>query len=140
MLWIKGFKDNPKELKLVWLAIFCLYFGFGVYSAVYYNFLTEVIKIRPEQLGYVEALRELPGFLCVFVTALAVRLAAPVLGSISLLLMSIEMYAYSSITGLPSLMLWSFIWSMGFHVWYPIQPALVLKMSKDGQEGKSLGD
>jgi predicted MFS family arabinose efflux permease len=128
-----------RDLRLLWLAVFTFMFGFGIYSSVFFNFATEVIKIQPQQLGIVEAVRETPGFLCVLATALTMRIAEPLLGSMTLILVSLGMGAYAWVNGVPSLLVCSFVWSVGLHTWMPLQSSLVLDLAGDGAKGKRLG-
>lgn len=127
------------DLKLFWAVVFCLMYGFGVYSATFFNFVTEVIRIRPEQLGVLEAVRETPGFLCVIVTAITMRIAEPLLGSVALFLVAVGMGAYATVHGVPGLIVWSFIWSVGLHTWMPLSSSIVLTLAKEGDKGKRLG-
>ena len=128
-----------RDLKCLWLAVFSLGFGFGIYNASFFNFATEIIKIQPEQLGRVEAIRELPGFLCVFVAALTMRISEPLLSALAFFLMAIGLSAISTVQSVPSLMLWSFVWSTGIHVWMPLQSSITLHMAEEGSKGKRLG-
>ncbi|MCE5198978.1 MAG: MFS transporter [Armatimonadota bacterium] len=129
-----------RDLKLLWTAVFCMMYGFGIYSAIFYNFATETLSIQPNQLGPVEAVREFPGILCFLLAALTMRVAEPMLGSIMLFAMSGGMAAYAWVHGIPSLMAFSFVWSVGFHAWMPLQSSLVLRFSGEGNnKGKRLG-
>lgn len=129
----------PSELKRLWTAIFFLFLGFGMYSACAANFATEVIKIWPMGIGYLEAVRELPGFLCVFVAALTMRIAEPVLGAIAITLTAGGVAAYAGVHGVPSLLVWSFVWSVGMHTWMPISSSLTLNLAEDEYKGKRMG-
>ena len=137
--FIKRMRSLDGDLRYLWIAVFCLMVGFGIYSATFYNFATEILHIKPIQLGYVEAVREAPGLLCVLFAAITMSIAEPVVASVSLSLMAVGMCAYAAITGIHSLLLWSFVWSIGFHVWMPVQSSLVLNLSKEGNKGKKLG-
>lgn len=128
-----------RDLKLLWLAVFFLGIGFGIYNASFFNFITELIKIQPEQLGKVEAVRELAGFLCVFVAALTMRIAEPLLCALAFFLMAIGLAAISTVNTIPSLMLWSFVWSTGIHVWTPLQSSITMDLTEAGAKGKRLG-
>ena len=139
MSLLARFKSVERDLKLVWFALACLMYGFGVYSACFFNFATEVLRIEPEALGMVEAIRETPGFLCVAVAALTMRIVEPVLGSIAFCLMVVGMGAYAWVGNVHSLMLWSFVWSIGLHTWMPLQSSIVLNLAREGQKGKRLG-
>lgn len=133
--------SNPpnRDLKILWLAVFCLMFGFGIYSSTFFNFATEVLKVGPKAIGWIEAVRETPGFLCVLAAALTMRIAEPLLGSITMLLMAVGFSAYAWVDGIPSLMLWSFVWSVGMHTWMPIQSSLALHLADESSKGKRLG-
>lgn len=132
-------RASDRDLKLLWLAVFCLMFGFGIYSSTFFNFATEALKIGPKQIGWVEAVRETPGFLCVLAAALTMRVAEPLLGSVTMLLMAVGLGAYAWVDGIHSLMLWSFVWSVGLHTWMPIQSSLAMHLADAKSKGKRLG-
>jgi MFS family permease len=113
--------------------------GFGVYNTVIFNFMTETLHIRPESLGIVEAVRESPGLLCFLLAGLTMRIAEPMLGSIALLLMSAGMVAYVGVDNVTSLMICSFVWSVGLHTWMPLQSSIVLGLAGKTERGKRLG-
>jgi hypothetical protein len=52
---ITRLKSIERDLKLLWFALLCLMYGFGVYSATFFNFATEILKIKPHEIGVVEA-------------------------------------------------------------------------------------
>lgn len=128
-----------RDLRLLWTAVFCLGFGFGIYNTTFFPFITEFIRIDPRQLGWLEATRELPGFLCVVIAAITMRVAEPLLSALSFFLMAIGLTAIASTSGVHSLMLWSFVWSLGMHVWMPLQSSLAMHLAKDGEKGTTLG-
>lgn len=132
-------QPTSRDLKRLWIAVFFLFLGFGAYSACSPNFATDIIKIKPMEIGLVEAVRELPGFLCVFVAALTMTVAEPVLGAIAFTLMAIGVGAYATVIGVPALLAWSFVWSVGMHAWMPISSSLTLNLSDAGSKGKRMG-
>lgn len=127
------------DLKRLWTAVFFLFIGFGMYSACAPNFATDIIKIKPMGIGEVEAVRELPGFLCVFVAALTMRIVEPILGAIAVTLMAVGVGAYATVQGVPSLLVWSFVWSVGMHAWMPISSSMTLNLSDKDSKGKRMG-
>lgn len=129
----------PKDLKLLWVAAFSLYVGFGIYSACAPNFATEILHIKPMQIGFLEAVRELPGFLCVGIAALTMSIAEPIVGAVAVLLTAGGIGAYAIINGVPSLLVYSFIWSTGLHTWMPLSSSLTLNLAKDDDKGARLG-
>lgn len=139
MNWYKELKSSPKNLKLVLLASFLVMFGFGIYNATYYNFITDVIKIDPENLGRLEAIRELPGLLMIFFSLLTSKFPDRTTGAISSLIACVGFAAYMQVSGIQGLILWTFIWSVGMHIWFPLQSALIMSFAPKGNHGKYAG-
>jgi predicted MFS family arabinose efflux permease len=139
--WIRV-RGVERDLKYTWAAVFILFYGFGLYNACFYNYATDPaghLHITPVQLGHVEAVRELPGFLCVLVAAITMSVAEPLLASMAFFLMAVGLAAYAGITNVSQLMVWSFVWSLGLHTWFPLQSSLSLHLSNPGHEGRRLG-
>ena len=128
-----------RDLKRLWAAVFFLFLGFGIYAACSANFATEIIKIWPMGIGILEAVREVPGFLCVFVAALTMRIVEPILGSLAFTLIAGGVGAYATVHGVPSLLVWSFVWSVGLHTWMPISSSLTLNLAGEHDKGKRMG-
>lgn len=139
MNYFTRFKAVDRDLRLLWLSVFCLMFGMGVYSASFFNFVTETFHVTAKQMGWCEFFREMPGFLCVFVAALTMRVAEPLLGTIAMLVTSIGISAYAGVSSMPSLIAWSFVWSMGLHAWMPLSSSITMNLAKSGAKGARLG-
>jgi MFS family permease len=132
--------DWGRNLILLALAAFFIGFGFdGMYMSIYTNFVNDDIGINPAQLGVVESIRESPGFLSAFIAALTMQIPSPVLGGLTLLIMAIGIGVFSQIHTVPHLIFWATFWSIGFHCWAPLQPAMILSFTKDEGKGKRLG-
>ena len=136
---MKLFLTAPKNLRLTVTASFVVMCAFGIYNATYYNFITDVIRIDPGDLGRLEAFRELPGLLMVFFGILTSRLADRTTGILAALVAAVGFGAYTQIHGVPSLILWTFVWSVGMHVWFPLQTSLILSFAPKGEEGRYTG-
>ena len=108
-----------RDFLLLAVAVFCLNVGFGIYFATFNNFIVERIGIRPEELGFMEAVREVPGLLNAGFNALVAFAPAPLIGGLSLMLMGLGMGFYSRVKTLPWLVASSVTWSVGFHGWLP---------------------
>ena len=118
-------------------------FGFGTFLGVQFslfnNFIVTRLAIEAYQLGYVESLREVPGFMNVLFVALLVRLAPSVVGAVAMGVMGIGVMAYSQVDSVATLALWSVVWSLGFHCYMPMQAVLALRHSPEGKKGRWLG-
>jgi predicted MFS family arabinose efflux permease len=112
---------------------------FGVQLTMYNNFVVDRRAIEPHELGYVEALREIPGFLNALFIALMIRLAPPLVAGVSLIVMGLGLVAYADVDTVFSLALYSVIWSIGFHCWTPLHETMALGFSPEGKKGYYLG-
>lgn len=112
---------------------------FGIQTALFYNFIVDRIGIDSVELGYMESLREVPGFLNAFFTAITIYFAPPILSGFALIVMGFGMAAYSQANVFAEVLIYSFIWSIGFHAWLPLRGAMTLAYSKGDEKGKWLG-
>lgn len=129
-------------------AVFCVGGAFGVQIPLFANFIFERFGVRTHEYGYLEALRETPGFLVVGVSALVMVVAAPRLSMVSLLVMGAGLAAYAWITDIAAvlggsailaLIVTSVFWSVGFHTWAPLQNTLALRYAPSDETGRWLG-
>lgn len=128
-----------RDLRLIASAVFFLYSGFGIYLATFNNFAVGVIHMQPEQLGVLEALREFPGLAMAFVLAIAMHIAEPLLGCAALMLLSAGFTGYSQTENYAPIVFYSVVWSVGLHVWMPLQSAMTLALFDEHEKGKRLG-
>ena len=128
-----------RNFALLAVAVFAVGIFFGVQLTLFSNFIVERLGIEPHELGYVEAIREMPGFMNVLFIALTVHLAPPIVGGIALIVMGVGLTAYAKVTTVFALVLFSVLWSVGFHCWTPLEQAMALRFSPEGDKGKWLG-
>ena len=128
-----------RNFALLAVAGFSVGAFFGVQLTLFSNFIVDRLGIEAHQLGYVEALREIPGFLNAIFIALTISLAPPIVGGIALIVMGLGLMAYAEVTTVFALALFSIIWSLGFHCWTPLEQAMALAFSPAGDKGKWLG-
>lgn len=128
-----------RDFKLLACAVGSQGVFFGVLMSLFYNFVVERLGIEPHELGALEALREVPGFLNVLFLAVMIRFAPPIVGALSLGVMGFGIMAYANVTSVMGLAMYSFIASIGFHCWIPLEQAMALSFSPEGSKGKWLG-
>ena len=112
---------------------------FGVQLTLFNNFIVERLGIEPHELGYVEALREVPGFLNAFFLALIVRWAPPKVAAVALVVMGIGLAAYAEVSSVFMLASFSLVWSLGFHCWLPLEQSMGLTYGPTADKGRWLG-
>ena len=128
-----------RNFQLLACAVFGTGVFFGIQTALFYNFIVDRIGIDSVELGYMESLREVPGFLNAFFTAITIYFAPPILSGLALIIMGLGMAAYSQANVFSEVLIYSFIWSIGFHAWLPLRGAMTLAYSKGDEKGKWLG-
>ncbi len=140
MAIIEQLKKLPRELKLFMSATVIMGMAFSIYDSIFNNFLNSKFNMTGFQRSFLEIPRELPGVLVVFVTAMvwflcSRRLAgyAMLLGAIGTILIGFAAPEYVMMT------IWLFIFSMGQHIWLPLQSSIGMELAKDGKVGARLG-
>ena len=66
-----------RNFRLLAIAVFGSGVFFGVQFSLFHNFIVERIGIEAHELGYMEALREVPGFLNALFIAATILLSPP---------------------------------------------------------------
>ena len=128
-----------RNFRLLAVAVFGAGIFFGVQFSLFHNFIVERIGIEAHELGYMEALREIPGFLNALFIAVTILLSPPLLGGISLVVMGLGLVLYSQADSFSAVLIYSFVWSIGFHAWLPLRGAMSLFYSEGEEKGKWLG-
>jgi MFS family permease len=133
------FSEWNRDFRLLAAAVFAVGVFFGVQLTLFNNFIVERLGIEPHELGYVEALREVPGFLNVLFIALMIQFAPPVVAGLALVVMGLGLMAYAKASTVFLLGVFSVVWSLGFHCWVPLEQSMALQFSPEGRKGKWLG-
>lgn len=128
-----------RDFALLAVAVFGVGVFFGVQLTIYNNFIVDRLAIEPDALGMVEALREVPGLLNAAIIALLASVAAPVAAGVSLIVMGAGLAGYVAVDTVMALAVFSFIWSIGFHCWVPLEQSMALMFSPGNQKGRWLG-
>lgn len=130
----------PRELKLFAAASVMMGIAYSMYDSTFNNYINEKFVISGFQRSLLEIPRELPGLLCVFVTALLWFLCSRRLGAFALILGAIGaiLVGYASPT-FGALVVCLFIYSMGQHLFLPLTSSIGMEMAHEGQTGRRLG-
>ncbi len=112
---------------------------FGIQLTLQNNFVVERLGIEPHELGIVEGLREVPGFLNFVFLGLMIALSPPLAAALCLGLMAAGIAAFSIVDTVVMFTVFSLIWSVGFHAWVPLGQTMALQFSPANQKGRALG-
>ena len=128
-----------RDFRLLACGVFGVGAFFGILHPLFNNFIVDQIGVQPHELGYMESLREVPGFLNALFTAIIIYLAPPIVAGLALMVMGIGMAAYSQVNSFYGILIFSFVWSIGFHAWLPLRSAMTLAYSTGEGKGKWFG-
>ena len=122
------------------LAVALVGFTMTVQMALNANFLAEDIGVTGEQMGQIEAARELCGITAFFLLALLAGIAEPLIGAAMLLFVAVGLGAYAYVPQNYLFVLGlSLIWSQGLHIWMPLPNSMALGLAEPGKAGRKLG-
>ena len=133
------FSEWSRNFRLLAVAVFGVGVFFGVLMTLFNNYIVDRFDIEPHHLGYLEALRDVPGLLSVIMVALILRRSLPIVAGIAVVLMGLGIMAFPLATSVMALTLFSLVWSIGFHLWIPLEQAMALHFSPPGYKGRWLG-
>jgi len=121
-------------------ATFVFGFSQSIVDSTFNNFLNETFFISDWQRGFLELPRELPGFLVVFFAALFFFLCSRRLAFVANLLCAfgILLIGFGS-PNFAVMLIWLFIFSIGQHLFIPLNQSIGMDLSVKGQEGRRLG-
>ena len=129
--------------KPFWFVVLCalfLQFGLGMQRTIFSNFVSEELGVRADQLGWLESVREIPGLLTFLMVGLTVFLARNILVALSVGLVAAGLGLYAGANDMVSLVLATTVYSVGFHLFFPLQSAQVLNLAGTGQKARRLGE
>jgi MFS family permease len=135
--------DDLRALRRDWQLFtaltFLFSFGFSIYLGVFQNFLRDVLQVGPLQLGTLESLREVPGFLTAIMTGTLVALAESRVAGLGLLIAGLGVGASGLMPNYAAVVGVSVFWSIGFHLYASMAPVITLTLAKGQEGGRHLG-
>jgi predicted MFS family arabinose efflux permease len=114
--------------------------GYSIFDTTFNNFLNERFTLTGFERSFLEAPRELPGLLVVFVTALLWFLCSRRLGGVAMLLgvAGALLIGFASPT-YTIMVFFLFVYSMGQHLFMPVASTIGMELARDGKTGQRLG-
>jgi MFS family permease len=134
-----GLEGIGRDWGLILAGVFLMNAGWATYSAIFTNFVSEDLHIHARDLGLVESLREVPGFLTVVLAAITVRMRESRITSLALLVLGLGLMGYSGVHALPTLVAVTMFGSIGFHLFMPLSSGLALSQATESTGGRRMG-
>jgi len=128
-------------LAMIFLAVALLMsqFGLGVQTTILNNFLNDEMGISSDQFGFMQSIRELPGLFTIALAAVTALITQSLLIAGCMVLISAGLLLFAQSFTFVHLIIATLTLSVGFHLLFPIQSAMVLKLAPKGEKGKRLG-
>ncbi|GAB4526088.1 MAG: MFS transporter [Anaerolineae bacterium] len=121
------------------IANFLLFFGFSIWMAVFNNFAVEHIGVRPEQIGLIQSLREIPGLLGFTFAMLALVVPEMRIMGLSTIILGLGLIMTGRATDVTTLLVATLMTSVGFHYFYNGTSAVTLLAAEAGAVARVLG-
>ncbi|MCD6290375.1 MAG: MFS transporter [Anaerolineae bacterium] len=96
-------------------ANFLLFFGFSIWMAVFNNFAVDDIGVRPEQIGLIQSLREIPGLLGFTFALLALLIPEMRIMTVATIILGIGLVMTGRSNSVMALLTATLVTSVGFH-------------------------
>src|SRR5437764_90328 len=131
-----------RDWKIFTLLTFLFGFGFAIYSGVFQNFLRDSLRVdqaHPELFGNLESVREIPGLLAALMAGTLVALAESRVAALGLLVTAAGIAATGRTSTFLPLVAVTVFWSVGFHLWASVGPAITLALARGREGGRHLG-
>ena len=123
------------------LAVMSAAFGFAVnaHTSLVTNYFNDVLLLSGPQFGYITAVREIGGFVLIFLTALFYRISLQKLTAGALVVLGVGYALFSRADSFWSVVPWVIITSFGMHTVLQTQTALAMSLTTVGRSGSILG-
>ncbi len=122
------------------IAVACMGMAGAFFDSTFNNFLKSTWDIGGLSRSALELPREMPGFLNVYVAAALAFLPGRRVGAVAFLLQAVGVVLIALFSSsFPVMTGWLFCYSLGQHVFLPLQQSVGLELAKAGGEGALLG-
>ncbi len=134
---------SPEHIRRDWrlfsAAVFLFGFGFAIYGAVFINFITETLGVKPLGMGALETSREIPGLLAVGIAAIVARFAESRIAALCLCFSAAGVAATGFVHTYGELVIVTVFWSVFMHQWFTSSSFIPLALASGQEGGRHLG-
>jgi MFS family permease len=125
--------------RLLAITTFCMTLALSLFDSIQASFFRDSLGMDGQQNGYLIAIREVPGFLLIFISAVMLRKGLAKATAISLLVAGVGFSLFAFVHSFEQAIIPILICSIGYHSWLQLQYALGLSLARHGEEGSTLG-
>ncbi len=131
--------EARRVLGLLVVAGFFLNFGFNAWGVLFNNFAVDVLHLGPEQVGLIQSLREIPGFLGFLLGWIVMLVPEMRLIGLCLALLGGGLVLMGGANSFWSLLLATMVMSIGFHFFDSANSSLALTFARKEHAPRVLG-
>lgn len=125
--------------KLLAITTFCMTLALSCFDSIQANFFRDSLGMDGRLNGYIIAIREVPGFLLIFISAIMLRRGLAWATSLSIFIAGVGFSLFAFTNSFSQAIIPILICSVGYHSWLQLQYALGLTLARNGEEGSTLG-
>ena len=114
-------------------------FAFSAHTNIVTNFFEDILHFKGPEFGYITAVREVGGFLLIFMTALLYRVSLQRLTAGALVVLAIGYGLFGISNSFLTVVPWVLITSFGFHTVLQTQYSLGMSLTIQEKSGQVLG-
>jgi len=119
-------RQTQRTLIVIALSTLLMSMGFRVWQSIFNNFAFEELAVQAEQIGVVQAVREIPGLVGFLVGMLALVLVEMRIAGISVVVMGLGIILTGSAQNFTGLLVATLFMSVGFHFFNSSRSAALL--------------
>ncbi len=129
-----------RDFMLFLIAIVCFAFGYSLVDTIFNNFLDERFAITSLQRTLLEFPREIPGLITMLVAAAFFFFCTRRLAVLAMIMTAAGAMLLGLLSSSYSIMvIWLFIYSLGQHLFMPLNADIGMELAHKGKTGKRLG-
>lgn len=129
-----------RDLLIFALAVAGLGIATGIHETSFNNYLSDVFSISTSARGFLEFPRELPGLLAVFIAGALISLGLIRVAALSMAFLALGLFGLGFLSlSVPTMVVWLIIWSIGNHLFMPLEGSIAVGLAKENSIGEVLG-
>ena len=128
-----------RPIALLALMVFGMHMGFATWMALLNNFVHERANFDGSDLGWLQSIREIPGFFAVAVIVVLWVMREQILAIVSLIMLGAAVAVTAWFPTFGGLLITTFISSLGFHYYETVKQSLELQWIPKDRAPQTLG-
>jgi MFS family permease len=132
---------TPAGRGYIMLAVMAATLGFAMnaHNNLLTNYFNDVLLLSGPQFGYITAIREIGGFVIIFLTAVFYRISLQTLTAGAIVVLAVGYGLFSLAGGFWTVIPWVLVTSFGMHTVLQTQTALTMSLTTASKSGALMG-